>query len=635
MSNDYFGYTGKLLRINLTDRQYTAEDIPVKILSDFIGGRGLTAKYCYDEIQPGTDPLGPDNKLLFATGPLTGTRMPSSGRFVVGTLSPQTKIYTRSVSGGAWGAYLKFAGYDMVILEGQAAEWTYLYISSEGIEFRDATALLGKLTDDTEEAIAEDLDNKRVKSCVIGPAGEKLVRFASIQTERRSAARGGIGCVMGSKKVKGIAVYGKQRPDLFDSETYNTLLKQHVRTNTKGEYFNNFHELGTTGGVALKLTYSLGVHPVKNYRKAVFEEIDDIKAEAIRETGYKVKDTGCWNCYMKCGSIFDVPEGKFKGKDYESPEYETIWAFGANCLNHDFSAILAANKICDDYGVDTISAGNSVGFLMECYERGYITKEDLNGVDLKWGDAESMTEVTRQIVNRESRAGNLIADGGVRHAASIIGKEAPDFAMHAKGMELPAYDPRGLQAHGLGYATSNIGGSHQIGYSAQEMFGFPEKIDRFSAKDKGRHTIFSNQLMMIYDCAVACGFANAFTESKLNITSFAEWLKLATGLKEAFRDEDMLNKAFDRIYNLERAFNMRMGATKEDDTLPGRILKEALKEGPSAGHVWHRDELVRDYYRARKWDLETGVPLRSTLEEYDLEYVAEDLEREGILSALN
>lgn len=629
MPEKIYGYTGKLLRIDLTTRQLFEEDIPRQIMADYIGGRGFVAKYCYDEIKPGTDPLGKANKIFFATGPLSGTRMPSSGRYVVGTLSPLTGAYIRAVSGGAWGAFLKYAGYDMLIIEGTADAWCYLYIHPQGVEFKDASGLLGLMTEETEEAVAEDLDNPKVRSCVIGPAGEKLVRHACIQTERRSAGRGGIGCVMGAKKLKAIAVYGDRKPELYDADTFNKRMQEHVRVNAKCDYYAHFHPLGTTGGVGL--TYTLGVHPIKNFQKGEFPEIANLMPDAINKLGLKKKDTGCWNCYMKCGSTFDVPEGPFAGRGYENPEYETMWSFGANCLNSDFTAILAANKICDDYGADTISTGNAVAFLMECYDRGYISKEDLNGVELKWAEPESMLAVTKQILNRESPAGELIADGGVAHAAKQIGRDASDFAMHAKGLELAAYDPRGLQAHGLGYAVSNIGGSHQIGYGVQELFGFPEKADRFSAKDKGRHTVWANRYITIFDCAVACGFANAFTDSKLDFDTFIEWLQMATGMKTAFSDIDRMNSIFDRIYNIERAFNLRMGLTEKDDTLPNRVLAESIEDGPSAGHVWHRKELIKDYYRVRKWDAATGVPLRSTLEELDLGYVAEDLEKERIL----
>ena len=629
MTDQLYAYTGRLLRVNLTRETYTVEDIPAKTLADYIGGRGFVAKYCYDEIAPGTDPLGSDNKIIFATGPLTGTRMPSSGRYVVGTLSPLTGSYMRSVSGGAWGAFLKFAGYDLLIVEGIARRWCYLAITEVGVDFRSAEKMTGLLTEDTESAIRADLGNPKVRSCVIGPAGEKQVRHACIQTDRRSAGRGGIGCVMGVKRIKGIAVFGDRKPALYDPDAFELLMKDHVRRNAKCDYYAHFHPLGTTGGVGL--TYALGVHPVKNFQQGLFPAIEKLMPEAISNLGYKKRDTGCWNCYMKCGSIFDVPGGAFKGKGYENPEYETMWSFGANCMNSDFSAILAANKICDDYGADTISTGNAVAFLMECYQRGYIHRTDLSGVELRWGDAGAMLAVARQIVNRESRAGRWIADGGVRHAAEKIGLDAADFAMHAKGLELAAYDPRGLQGHGLGYATSNIGGSHQIGYGIQELFGFPESSDRFSTADKGRHTVWANRYITIFDCAVACGFANAFTESRLDFDSFIDWLQLATGMKSAFGSVTQLNSIFDRIYALERAFNLRMGFSQKDDTLPRRVRREPMPDGPSAGHTWHREPLVADYYRERGWHDKTGAPLRLTLEQLDLADVADDLEREGIL----
>ena len=581
MTGKLYAYTGKLLRVNLTRETYSVEDIPEKTMADYIGGRGFVAKYCYDEIGPGTHPLGPGNKVIFATGPLTGTRMPSSGRYVVGTLSPLTGTYMRSVSGGAWGAHLKYSGYDLLIVEGSASRWCYLSISEDGVEFRAADKMIGLCTEETEIAIRADLGNPKVRSCVIGPAGEKLVRHACIQTDRRSAGRGGIGCVLGAKQVKGIAVFGKHKPPLYDAEAFNRRMKEHVRINAKCDYYDHFHTLGTTGGVGL--TYSLGVHPIKNFQQGTFDRIDGLMPDAIEALGYKTGDTGCWNCYMKCGSIFDVPGGTFKGQGYENPEYETMWSFGANCMNSDFGAILAANKICDDYGADTISTGNAVAYLMECYDRGYIDKTDLSGVELKWGDAEAMLAVTRQIVNRESRAGRWIADGGVRYAAEKIGQDAADFAMHAKGLELAAYDPRGLQGHGLGYATSNIGGSHQIGYGIQELFGFPEKSDRFSTADKGRHTVWANRYITIFDCAVACGFANAFTESRLDFSSFTDWLQMATGMKSAFGSVEQLNTIFDRIYVVERAFNLRMGLSETDDTLPRRLRREPDARWPLGG----------------------------------------------------
>jgi aldehyde:ferredoxin oxidoreductase len=629
MAGEVYGYTGRLLRVDLTRRSFAVEETPGALMAEYIGGRGFVARCVYDEIKPKTDPLGPENRLYFATGPLTGTRMPSSGRYVVGTLSPLTGAYIRAVSGGAFGAYLKFAGFDLLVVEGSAEEWCYLSITPRGVEFRDARPFCGLLTEPAEEAIRKDLGNPRARCAVIGPAGEKLVRHACIQTDRRSAGRGGVGCVMGAKRLKGIAVFGEARPRLFRPDDFDALMKAHVRRNHGGAYYAHFHPLGTTGGVGL--TYSLGVHPVQNFRRGLFEGIQSLMPEAIHGLNYKRRDTGCWNCYMKCGSVFDVPDGPFRGQGYENPEYETMWSFGANCLNSDFAGILAANRVCDDFGADTISTGNAVAFLAECFEKGYIGAADLNGVALRWGDSAAMVAVARQIVNRESAAGNLIADGGVRHAAKVIGRDAPDFAMHAKGLELAAYDPRGLKGHGLGYAVSTIGGSHQIGYGVQELFGFPEKVDRFSAAEKGRHTLWANRYITIFDCAVACGFANAFTESRLDFATFGEWLTLATGMEEAFGDPERRTAAYDRIYNLEHAFNRRMGLTTADDSLPPRVLREPLPDGPSAGHLWPRDALVRDYYRVRGWDEETGVPRRATLEGLNLKTVADDLERAGLL----
>ncbi len=623
------GYTGRLLRVDLERRRCAVEPVPETVIHDYLGGRGFTAKYRYDEIPPHTDPTGPANKLIFGVGPLTGTRMPSSGRYTVGCRSPHTGAIIRSVSGGGWGAMLKGAGYDALILEGAATDWVYLSVTADGVTFHDARPLLGLLTEETEAAMARQLGNARAKSVVIGPSGEKLVSFACIQTERRSAARGGVGCVMGSKRVKGIAAFGTQRVPLFDQAGFDELMKAHIKTNFKGAYYSRFHHLGTTGGIEHK--HAIGIHPVKNFQRGFFEGIAALLVPGIDATGYKVRESGCWNCYMQCGSEFDVPDGPFKGRCYENPEYETMWAFGANCLNSNFAALLAASQLCDEYGVDSITTGNALAFLMECYDRGYITKDDLDGVQLRWGDAEAMVAVTRQLVTRGSRAAQWVADGGVRNAARVIGHDSADFAIQSKGLEFAAYDPRGLQAFGLGFATSNMGAHHQIGYSIQELFGYPEKVDRFSTEDKGRHTVWANRYITMFDCAVACGFPNAFTESRLDFQTYPEWLYHATGV-EAFRDRGYMDDLYDRIWTVERAFNMRNGFTAADDTMPKRLLEDVMSDGKSAGHVWAREPLLRDYYRVRRWDLNTGVPTPELLHDLRLDAVAEDLRREGILT---
>ena len=621
------GYAGRVLRVDLSRQAWSVEPLPEPTIRAFLGGRGFTARYCYDEVPPGTDPMGPGNKLVFAVGPLTGTRMPSSGRYAVGCRSPHTGAIIRSISGGGWGAQLKAAGFDVLILEGVSPDWVYLSVTERGVSFHAARPILGLLAEQAEAAIATALGNPHVKSAVIGPAGEKLISYACIQTERRSAARGGVGCVMGTKRVKGIAAHGTLKVPLFDQAGFDALMKAHIRTNFKGPYYNRFHHLGTTGGIAHK--HDIGIHPVKNFQRGYFEAISSLLIPGIDATGYKVSESGCWNCYMQCGSVFDVPDGHFAGKGYENPEYETMWSFGANCLNSNFAALLAANQLCDDHGVDSITAGNAVGFLTECFDRGYITKDDLNGVELRWGNPDAMVEVTRQLVTRSSRAAEWVAAGGVRNAARVIGHDSADFAIHSKGLEFAAYDPRGLQAFGLGFATSNMGAHHQIGYSVQELFGFPEKVDRFSTEDKGRHTVWANRYITMFDCAVACGFPNAFTESRLDFQTYPEWLYHATGA-DVFRDLAAMDNLYDRIWTVERAFNMRNGFTAADDTMPKRLLEETVPDGKSAGHVWHREPLLRDYYRVRRWDHETGVPTPGLLHDLGLDDVAADLIREGI-----
>lgn len=615
MSEKLYGYTGKLLRVNLSNHSYAAENIPRRIYNDYIGGRGLLAKYCYDEIPKGINPLDVENKVFFALGPLTGTNFPASGRYVVGGYSPHSKTYTRSVSGGAWGANLKWAGYDMLILEGASDAWEYLYITEEGVEFRNAQKLLGLTTGDTEEAVVEELGNKRAKVISIGPAGEKLVTMACVQTENRSAGRGGIGCILGSKKVKGIAVYGQTKPVLYDEERFKARCKEFVQTNIKSPWYQHFHPYGTTTGC--DLTYDIGILPIKNWQMSTHEEMPRLLEEGVIAEHTKVKDTGCYNCYMQCGSIHNVESGPFKGEGYENPEYETMWAFGPNCLNFDFNAILAANKICDDKGVDTISTGSCVAFLMECYDRGYVDKEDLNSVEPVWGDSVAMCEIVNQIADRSSKLGDACADGGVRHCAEVVGYGSARFAMHAKGLEMAAYDPRGAKAHGVGYASSPIGGSHQIGYGMAEIFGMPEKVDRYSVYGKGKYTVYSQRFMLCSDTAVTCGFPTGFTPEALNFDTYRDWITMATGPMESLKTEESMYEVFDRIFNVETLINIRHGIDGKYNVLPDRLKYEKMPDGYAKGNVWEEEILMQEYYKERGWN-EDGIPKKELLENLGL-----------------
>lgn len=605
----------------MSDQSYNVEEIPRRIYNDYIGGRGLLAKYCFDEIPKGTEPLSAENKLFFALGPLTGTNFPASGRYVVGGYSPHSRSYTRSVSGGAWGANLKWAGYDMLILEGAAKDWQYLYVTENGVEFRDASGLLGLMTDDAEKKIIEELGNDRAKAATIGPAGEKLVTMACLQTERRSAGRGGIGCILGSKKIKGIAVFGEQKPKLYDEERFKARCKEFVQTNLKSPWYQHFHPYGTTTGC--DLTYDIGILPIKNWQMSTHEDMPKLLEEGVIAENTKVKDTGCYNCYLRCGSIHNVKSGPFKGEGYENPEYETMWAFGPDCLNFDFSAILMANKLCDDKGIDTITTGSCVAFLMECYEKGYIEKEDLNGVEPIWGDGVAMCEIVKQIADRSSKLGNACADGGVRHCAEVVGHDSARFAMHTKGLEMAAYDPRGAKAHGVGYASSPIGGSHQIGYGMAEIFGMPEKVDRYAVHGKGKYTVYSQRFMLCSDTAVTCGFPTGFTPEALNFETYRDWIQMAAGPMASLETEESMYQIFDRIFNVETLINLRHGVDGTYNVLPDRLKYEKMPDGYAKGNVWEQEVLMKEYYEAREWDKQ-GVPKKELLEKLGLTDAVEE-----------
>lgn len=627
-TEEFYGYTGKLLRIDMTKLTYTVENIPRKVLDEYAGGRGLVAKYCYDEISPDIDPLSPKNKLFFALGPLSGSRFTSSGRYVVGGFSPHSLSYTRSVSGGAWGAQLRWAGYDMLIIEGAADSWKYLYITDNGVEFRDAEQLLGLTTEETEKKILELENNTRAKVVSIGPAGEKLVTMACIQTERRSAGRGGCGCILGSKKVKGIAIFGTQKPKLYDPDAFNAACKEFVKGALTTHWYDHFHPYGSMTGC--DMTYNIGIYPIKNWTYSHDDRMRSLLKEGVIAEGTKVKDTGCYNCYLQCGSIHNISDGPFKGEGYENPEYETMWSYGGNCLNFDVKAVLMANKICDDLGIDTMSSGSSIAFLMECYEKGLIKKEDLNGVEPKWGDGEAMCAIAKQIALRESPLGNVIADGGVRHAAEVIGQGSEHFAMHARGLELAAYDPRGAKAHGVGYATSPIGGSHQTGYGMAEIFGMPERVDRYAVHGKGKYTVWSQQYIMCVDTAVACGFATSMPPGGIGFETYPHWVEMAAGPMEFTQSQEELLRCFDRIFNVETIINLRLGGKARENDLPGRLKEEPMPDGYAKGNVWEKDILLSEYYEARGWTQE-GVPTRKTLHDLGLDKEADDLEKRGFV----
>ncbi len=456
-------YVPKLLRADLTSATLEEEVIPQNVVIQFVGGRGFGVRYLYQELSPGTEPLSPANKLIFNIGPLAGTGALSFSRWIVITKSPLTGSYFRSVGGADFGAWLRFAGLQMIIIEGRAAEPVYLYIEDGHYEIRDASELWGEDTVKTQRRLKQ-IHGDGVRVACIGPAGEKLVRYASILSDRRTAGRGGVGAVMGSKNLKAIVVRATTRKvTLPNADEFKVLIKEQAAGNEADPSIRGYRAIGTLGNI--QATNVFGIFPTRNFREGSLDDWENISAPEYAKI--KVKDHGCYVCPVQCGKLYRVPTGPYAGASNEGPEYETIWAFAGSIASTDIGATVAADTLCDDLGVDTISMGNTIGFAYVLFERGIISLKDTDGLALTYGNYEAAIELIKRIGNRQG-FGDVLAEG-TRRAASYIGKGAEAYAMHVKGLELPGYDPRGAKRHGLGYVTSPIGGSHNIGYVSQEI----------------------------------------------------------------------------------------------------------------------------------------------------------------------
>jgi len=607
------GYMGKFLRVNLTDGTIKEEKISDEVLKMFIGGRGLGVKILYDELKPGVDPLSPENKIVILTGPLTGTAAPSSGRWCSVTKSPLTGTIHDSHSGGYFGPELKFAGFDGIIIEGVSEKPVYLWIHDGEAELRDASHLWGKDTHDTTDMICKELGDEKIKVACIGPAGENLVKIAGIINDKhRAAGRGGHGAVFGSKKLKAIAVRGTQRVPITSEEAFREAARRALdKIKESAVTSQSLPAYGTA--VLVNIINEQGLFPTRNFQTGVFPTATRISGETMAET-ILVKKKPCWGCPIACGRVTKVPPWSPYSGEGEGPEYETIWAFGAQCGVDNLEAIAKANYLCNELGLDTISMGHVIGTAMELYEKGYIKPEQTRGVDLKFGNVEAVVELTWRTAYR-SGLGDDLAEGSKRLAEKY---GAPELSMDVKGQELPAYDPRGAQGHGLGYATSNRGGCHLRAYMiSAEILGIPEKLDPLTTEGKAKWVITFQDLFATCDSLVLCKFVTfAFGAEE-----FADMLSAATGWNLTADD---VMKIGERIYNLERAFNIREGFKgREEDTLPKRLLEEPMPEGPVKGYVVKLNEMLDEYYSLRGW--KDGVPTKDKLRELGLDKAAEEV----------
>jgi aldehyde:ferredoxin oxidoreductase len=622
------GYTGKILRINLTDQTSTEEALPFEIARDYIGGAGIGIKYLFDEVDPNIDPLGPDNKLIFAPGPFSGTSAPCASRMAVTGKSPLTNCVGMSLTGGHFPVEMKFAGYDGMIIEGKAEKPTYLWIKDGKVQFKSAKNLMGLMTSDCQTTIRNKLKDQNIRVACIGPAGERLSKMAAIINEMRAFGRKGMGAIMGSKNLKAIAIRGEQPVKVADEEKFKKARKKMLQAMKDSHVlYPKFAKNGTP--IVVDVTTAHGIFPLNNYSATgTFEMVDELGEEA--QSQKIIGREFCYNCPVGCSQVKLVKEGPYAGTMAEGPEFETIYSFGGVTGVKDINAVIKSDRLADEYGLDTMSAGVTIAFAMELYEKGLLTDKDTDGLELKFGNGDAMVEMMRKIAFREG-LGDLLADG-VKIAAEKLGKGSEKFAMHVKGLELPGYDVRGAKAHGLNYATSYTGADHNRGYAFQEIFGIPvpEEIDRLEIKGKGKLTKWNQDVRTAtIDCPTMCGFLLDMAVPGFATQNTADLMAGVTGIELT---ADAVQKVGERINNLARAFNVLAGFNRSDDCLPDRLMNEPLKDGNSKGQTFSRkqtDVMLDEYYTERGWDLKTGIPTRTKLEELGIGYAADRIKNGG------
>jgi len=617
-----FGYMGKILRVNLTSGKITTEDIDPQIAQEYIGGAGYATKILYDEVPAKTDPLGPDNKLILMTGPVTGTRFPTSGRFAVAAKSPLTEIMTTSTSSGYWGLELKRTGHDGIIFEGTSKEPVYLEIVDDQAVLKDASAIWGKDSYETQKILIEDSGKKRARVACIGQAGEKLAPISCIMNdEGRAAGRGGVGAVMGSKNVKAILVSGSKKVEVAADDFLKPMVKEIVKGVAEDPFAGFFTKWGTA--FSMDMGWGAGDVPAKNWQVGLWDNGEGYKkigGAAMANTILKPHKGACYNCPIQCARWVEIKEGRFK---YEGagPEYETLGSFGSMLLIDDLEAISWIGEMCNTYGLDTISAGCTVAWAMEAYEKGALSKDDTGGIELTWGNVDAVLTVVEQMGLVEG-FGALLAKGS-RAASQEIGKGSEEYAIHVKGMEVPMHDPRCYFSLAVNYATGMRGACHVQGgsYTVEMAVICPEaglhyKQGRHDKSLKGLAAKVAQDLSAIHNSTAICMFAGmALQPSHVGIL-----LGLVAGQPH---NTQTILQAGERIINLQRAFACREGISRKDDTLPKRLLTP-LPDGGAAGKAADLEYQLNEYYQLRGWD-DNGIPTQERLEVLGLGAIAGDL----------
>jgi aldehyde:ferredoxin oxidoreductase len=607
-------YTGRILHIDVGARKTWVQTVDAEFLKKYLGGVGLATRLVYDNTPAGCDPLGPDNALCFACSAFAGTTMPVGTKHGVASKSPLTGMIGDSLSGSHFSETLKRAGWDGIVIKGQADSWITVFIDDDDVRFLDASHLLGKGTSATQHALREEFGDENVRISAIGPAGEHLVRFALIDNDGRQVGRTGNGAVMGSKRIKAIAIRGSHPVTVADPQGLLAETRRLIEI-TQGPGTEKYRVLGTPSNV-LNMN-KLGVLPTRNFRETVFEHAEDVSGERLAER-YTVKAVACAGCSIACEHWGKATSGKYKGA-IAGVDYEPLFALGPNCGIGTMEAVLRLLQDADELGLDGMSVGVVVSWAMECYERGILSKEDCDGLELHFGNDEAAVALLDKIAHREG-IGDLLAEG-TKRAAEKVGQGSASFAMHSKGLELPGYDVRSLKTFAMGLAVGTRGACHNrsLVYEAD----IKGKVDRFKVEPgRGPLAKEAEDFAAILDCLVLCKFLrNCFSDFNEEVSRL---YTMATGIPLT---PEELAAVGERVWNLKKAFNIREGWTRADDWMPDRIFDDPVPTGPSKGSHLTREELrsmIDEYYQARGWTPEGLIP-RSKLIALGLEDVAEDI----------
>ena len=601
------------------------------MITGFLGGRGFNSKVLYDEVPKDVDPLSPQNKLMFATGPLVGTAFPLGARFNVSAKSPLTGILGDSNAGGHFAAEMKFAGYDQIIIEGKSRKPSYIYIEDQEIQITNAEHLAGKDVYETTEILLKDLGDRKVQVATAGPAAENRVLYAGIFVNlARPAARTGLGTVMASKNLKAVALKGTGSIEIADPRKFWKIVEEIEEETYAHPQYRPRRIMGTTR--ILMLADKLGFLPTRHFTSATFEHAAKVSGERLAKE-YNVKNRACFSCIVPCSRVYLVREGEYAGLFGEGPEYEALSSFTARVGNSNLDLALKAVDLANRLGLDAITTAECIAWAMELYEKGELTKKETVGLELKWGNGEAILALIKKIAYREG-FGDLLADG-VRRASEKLGK-GNEIAFHVKGLEIIQADPRGLKGYGLGYAVASRGADHLRSEpfielsddpeKGMEMFGVPEATLRLAHKGKGKLVRYFENWCAIIDSLEVCKNL-AENMELLPFNRAAEITEATTGFH--FTEKAVFGIG-ERIINLERAYLTREGIRRRDDYLPARFLKDPLPDGNSKGAIFEIEPMLNEYYAERDWDSETGVPKAEKLRKIGLGHIVEDLKRNGV-----